>query len=234
MRVTVHGRCIGVWEPALLSRFCLSPLPVLSRSFLNPLPLLSVRQERRRKNSQSFAPEPERLVIMTMSKKELDAFRRTIVSGPYKSPLFWWLVEQYGELTADGASSRQNWSRHCETMARDGVVDARGKPPNVEAARKAWQVVRKEVAAGRVRRPVESEPPPPRKPSVEPHRSRQRENWQPPVTRAEKPVSARPAPPVPTQQGDEHLSERVRAQLAAVDDQLAYLDRHIIRPKQRT
>ena len=47
-------------------------------------------------------------------------------------------------------------------------------------------------------------------------------------------ASPPPAAPVPAQQGDEHLSERVRAQLAAVDEQFAYLDRHIIRPKQRT
>jgi hypothetical protein len=118
---------------------------------------------------------------MPMSKKELDAFRRTIARGPYKSPLFWWLVEQYDELTAEHAASRQDWKRHCATMARDGVVDAKGNPPNPEAARKAWQVARKEVAAGRAKRP----PPPQPKPAA---RSRQRGDWSPPVTAGEAPA----------------------------------------------
>jgi hypothetical protein len=163
-------------------------LPLLSRSSPASLPLLS------RFSPGSLPPRPgeatkdlsvvrtrtRQICFMPMNKKELDAFRRTIFSGPYKSPLFWWLVERYDELIADGASNRQNWKRHCETMARDGVVDAKGKPPNAEAARKAWQVVRKEVAAGRVKWPFTREPPP-RETAVAPHRSRRSSDWQPDI-----------------------------------------------------
>ena len=182
-------------------------LPEVSRRSPGGLPEVSRRSPARTicvspKKLNRFAPNRVTLLVMPMSKKELDAFRQAITRGPDRSPLFWWLVEQHDELTADGAAGRQDWKRHCATMARDGVVDAKGKPPNIEAARKAWQIVRKEVATGRAKRPATSESPPTA-------RSRQQGNCSPPITAAR--ASAQLQPPVPTIRGydlDEELPPR--------------------------
>jgi hypothetical protein len=157
-------------------------LPLVSRCTPGSLPLVSrFDGQTHQKKNRPLAPEAGTVARMPMSKKELDAFRRTIVRGPYKSPLFWWLVEQYDELTTEDAASRQDWRRHCATMARDGVVDAKGKPPNPDAARKAWQVVRREVAAGRAKRPLSE--------TNLGARSRSRADWSPPMVRAASPTA---------------------------------------------
>jgi hypothetical protein len=121
-------------------------LPEVSRRSPEALPL------RGQEKNIAVRAGRKHLLRMPMSKKELHSFRVAIKRGPDRSPLYWWLVEQYHELTGDGSSRRQDWTDHCKRMARLGVVDANGKPPNIEAARKAWQVVRKEVAAERARR----------------------------------------------------------------------------------
>jgi len=178
--VALHHGCNGVWRPLLsfpvASRCLPVGVPVPSRWHPSDTPKKGLRK------TAPFAPAGRIVGRMPMSKKELDSFRRDIARGPYRPPLFWWLLEHYDELTAEHASTRQDWISHCKRMAGQGVVDARGQTPSCETARKAWQKVRKEVAAGRVKRPGDTVPPTPP--------SRQRADWQPPVADADRTIPA--------------------------------------------
>jgi hypothetical protein len=147
------------------------------------------------------------------------------------SRVYRYIRDSYAELVDRkvGRSGGPSWESFAQLLASRGQTNGKGEPLRGDTARKLFRRVSLEIES----RPTHG----PNRPTPA-HRSRPREDWQPPVTRTDKPVG-RPAPPPPpnrppAQGSYDHLPEEVRAQLAAVDEQFAYLDRHIIRPKQRT
>jgi hypothetical protein len=167
---------------------------------------------------------------MTISKRELRAMREEVRQGPDRSSLYWWMVDHHAALLAEGKAGRMPWLKLCKRFIAQGLTDGQGKPPTPLRASGTWREATIEVKAAADR--AAASPPVPSLPS------RQRADWQPPVARILPPSTRRASPPpaanpIPAQEGDEHLPEEVRAKLAAVEGRLAYLDRHIIRPKQK-
>jgi hypothetical protein len=148
-----------------------------------------------------------------------------------RSDVYRFIRKNLATLQADGFGTDKgpSWDELAETINRQRITNQRGE-------RVTWDAVRKVFA--RAVRDAALEPPQ-EEPMRAPHRSRQREDWQPPLARTEQPVGRRATPPpplakAPGQGAYDHLPEDVKAQLTAVDEQFAYLDRHIIRPKQRS
>jgi hypothetical protein len=154
--------------------------------------------------------------------------REEVRQGPDRSSLYWWMVDHHAALLAEGKAGRMPWLKLCKRFIALGLTDGSGKPPSPARACKTWREACIEVMAAADRAAPARLPPP----------SRQRADWQPPMARIPPPSTRHASPPpaanpIPAQEGDEHLPEEVRAKLAAVEGQLAYLDRHIIRPKQK-
>jgi hypothetical protein len=168
-----------------------------------------------------------------MTKEEHERARATMKARAYprNSHLYRWLREHHRMVGEAFKATGAGWDGLLAVVLDAGVVGRQGAPPNKWSVRKVWLRVRADIAAEVADQAATKSAKPPS------DRNRQKGDWQPPITRSDTSVGRRVSPPtapVPAQQGDEHLSERVRAQLAAVDEQFAYLDRHIIRPKQRT
>jgi hypothetical protein len=147
-----------------------------------------------------------------------------------RSDVYRFIRKNLATLQADGFGTDKgpSWDELAETINRQRITNQRGE-------RVTWDAVRK-VFARAVRDAAID--PPSEEPTKAPHRSRQQEDWRPPLIRAEQPAGRRAPPPPPTKAAAsgsyDHLPEDVKAQLTAVDEQFAYLDRHIIRPKQRS
>ncbi len=169
---------------------------------------------------------------MKTTRRHLKAMREKIRQGPDRSPLFVWMVDHHADLLARNRSGRMPWVDLCADFAELGLRDGKGNLPTPKRAGETWRFARAEVAALAKQRESEKGLAPPS------HRSRQRQEWEPPLARTEKPAGRRAPPPPPPKApatgAYDHLPEEVRAQLTAVDEQFAYLDRNIIRPKQRT
>jgi hypothetical protein len=146
-----------------------------------------------------------------------------------RSEVYRFIRKNLAALQADGFGTDKgpSWDELAETINRQRITNQRGELVTWDAVRKVFARAVRDAALE----------PPPQNPAITPHRSRQREDWRPPLTRTEQPVGRRAPPPppkAPTQGAYDHLPEDVKAQLTAVDEQFAYLDRHIIRPKQRS
>jgi hypothetical protein len=148
------------------------------------------------------------------------------------SPVYRYIRESYAELVARkvGRPGGPSWESFAQLLARQGQTNGKGEPLKADTARKLFRRVAQEVEA----RPTPSTGRP-----MANHRSRQRGDWEPPLARTERPAGRRAPPPppppkAPSEGAYDHLPEDVKAQLTAVDEQFAYLDRHIIRPKQRS
>jgi hypothetical protein len=171
---------------------------------------------------------------LPMTKEEHERARATMKAQAYprNSHLYRWLREHHRMVGEAFKATGAGWGGLLAVVLDAGVVGRQGAPPNKWSVRKVWLRVCADITAEVADQGATKSAKPPS------DRSRQKGDWQPPITRRDTSVGRRVSPPtaapVPAQQGDEHLSERVRAQLAAVDEQFAYLDRHIIRPKQRT
>jgi hypothetical protein len=143
-----------------------------------------------------------------------------------RSDVYRFICKNLATLQADGFGTDKgpSWDELAETINRQRITNQRGE-------RVTWDAVRK-VFARAVRDAALD--PPSEEPTKAPHRSRQQEDWQPTLTRAEQPAGRRAPPPPPTKAAAsgsyDHLPEDVKA-LTAVDEQFAYLDRRIIRPK---
>lgn len=147
------------------------------------------------------------------------------------SPVYRYIRDSYAELVGlkVGRKGGPSWKSFAQLLARRGQTNGKGEPLKADTARKLFR---------RVSQEVEARPAPSTGRALPIHRSRQRGDWEPPLTRTEQPVGRRaqlpPPPKAPAQGAYDHLPEDVKAQLTAVDEQFAYLDRHIIRPKQRS
>lgn len=85
-----------------------------------------------------------------------------------RSPLFRWMLTHYdpfAELlqSARLSGSRPNWSRLATTFSQHGFTNADGAPLNKRVVRTTWYRVRK--ARGSLRRPAETVPSSPVKPT---------------------------------------------------------------------
>jgi hypothetical protein len=148
------------------------------------------------------------------------------------SAVYRYIRENYTELTSRGVGTGggPSWESVAQLLTCRGQTNGRGGPLTGEVVRKLFARVSKEIRAKTARAEpfVQGLRPP----------ARQSPNWQPPIRHSHAPPSppANPSPAinqVPSQVGDEHLPTEVRAKLAAVESQFAYLDRHIVRPKQK-
>ncbi len=171
-----------------------------------------------------------------MSKETREQIRAMMKARahPRNGHLYRWLRENRRFVKDAFKTTGAGWEGLLAVVLDAGVMGRHGTTrPNRKSVRRVWLRVCADIAA-EVASQAATKSAKPRR-----DRSRQKGDWQPPVTRAEQPVPRRvPPPPSPTQPpaqgGYDHLPEEVRAQLTAVDEQFAYLDRHIIRPKQRT
>jgi hypothetical protein len=167
--------------------------------------------------------------IKTISASELRHLKdRAFVR---RSDVYRYLAKNYQRLVRQkvGTTDGPSWDETAAVMSRRGYLGARGCPLNGNAVRRVFRRVEEDIR----RREAEGA-----RQRAKSHRSRQREDWEPPLARTERPAGRRappPPPPKPPSEGAyDHLPEDVKAQLTAVDEQFAYLDRHIIRPKQRS
>jgi phytoene dehydrogenase-like protein len=153
-----------------------------------------------------------------------------------RGDVYRWLKKNKRRVRAAFESTGAGWDGVVAALAEDKILGRDGKAPNRKSVPRVWARVCADEAAAAAKSSADV--------VAERHRSRQRGDWQPPVAQAERPASPRAPPPAPFQPPPppgsspsgpyDHLPERVRAQLIAVDEQFAYLDRHIIRPKQRS
>jgi hypothetical protein len=118
---------------------------------------------------------------MKASRRVLKAMREEVRQGPYRSTLYWWMVDNHSDLVEEGPNGRMPWIKLCKRFANLGLTDGAGKPPTQTRAAKTWleacaavrDAAARELATAQLPRP----PPP----------SRQRADWQPPVTTAPPP-----------------------------------------------
>jgi hypothetical protein len=148
-----------------------------------------------------------------------------------RSDVYRYFEKNYQRLIQQKVGTRDgpSWDETAAVMSRRGYLGARGSTLNGNAVRRVFRRVEEDMR----RREAEGA-----SQRAKSHRSRQREDWEPPLARTERPAGQRaqlpPPPRAPAQGAYDHLPEDVKAQLTAVDEQFAYLDRHIIRPKQRS
>lgn len=155
--------------------------------------------------------------------------QQEVQQGPYRSTLFCWMVDHHAELLALGNGGRMPWLMLCKRFVKRGLTDGVGKVPTPIRASRTWREACIEVQA-RLDRKAAAEV----AHGLSSHRRRQAD-WQPPLAQsahgetAQKPTRSGPKATTPpaasTQQGSAH----VEAQLAALDRQFAYIDRHIVR-----
>ncbi len=175
-----------------------------------------------------FAPPPESLACMKTSKRELRAMQQEVQHGPYRSTLYCWMVDHHAELLAQGSGGRMAWLKLCKRFVKLGLTDGMGKVPTPLRASRTWREACIEVQARLDRQAAAAAARAP------PSHGRHRPDWQPqtaaaqpqPVVRGvSAPQTRNPVtPPANTQLGSAH----VEAQLAALDRQFAYIDRHIV------
>ena len=111
---------------------------------------------------------------MARRSKDSKAILRTLERSDQRSPLFWWMVEHFDEITARSQRGRISWASFCAEVSRQGLTDRDGQPPADATARKTWERVR--AAVQQVRAEEEAKPPP-RPGSIYP--SRISKDWKP-------------------------------------------------------
>lgn len=83
---------------------------------------------------------------MGTNKRGLRAILREIEHGPERSTLFWYMLDNYEDLSRSAARTRIRWVPLSERFAALGLLDGQGKAPTAENARLTWWNVRREVA----------------------------------------------------------------------------------------
>jgi hypothetical protein len=124
-----------------------------------------------------------------MGKKIRKSERKRLRNRSHRgrSDVYRFIRENLSDLQADGFGTDKgpSWDDLAETINRQKITNQRGE-------RVTWDAVRKVFA--RAVRDAALEPPPP-EPAAPQHRSRQRSDWQPPVSAAPRPLPAhRPHP----------------------------------------
>lgn len=83
---------------------------------------------------------------MAIPTKEILAAIEREHPASSRSPLSRWMRRHHDDLVAR-IGERPDWSVLAQVFAESGLTDRSGKPASPETARKAWQRVRKEIAA---------------------------------------------------------------------------------------
>jgi len=105
---------------------------------------------------------------MRTNKRGLRAILREIEHGPERSTLFWYMLDNYEDLSRSAARTRIRWVPLSERFAALGLLDGQGKTPTAENARLTWWNVRQEVAKRQAEHRQETQPamPPSRLPAT--------------------------------------------------------------------
>ncbi len=124
-----------------------------------------------------------------------DAVLKTLVQGPERSPLFWWMYNHHAALERTWAGQRVNWVHFCKRTAVAGITDQTGKPPTQTTAAKTWERVRQQKAREQVVHDKRQ-----RARNREPERGVHADRPPPTVTTPARqpPVPYYPPPPLPT------------------------------------
>ena len=194
--------------------------PRVDRSSTGSRPLALTK-----KISWPFAPADGSLAGMETQQPTINSILRKIREAEQTS-LYKWMATNHAKMVAAAARGRVAcWTDLLRDFEALGLLDGHGKTPSVQSARKTWARVKADAEkvrqeAKRVGRSASS--------------SRHRADWQPPLSPSPRGEAVRqPIPPRPkaaasptadTQPGSAH----VEAQLAALDRQFAYIDRHIV------
>jgi len=166
---------------------------------------------------------------MSTSKRGLQAILRDIEHSPERSTLFWYMLDNYEDLSRSALGKRIRWAPLSERFAALGLLNGQGKAPTAENARLTWWNVRQEVAKRQAQDQHRAEP------TIQP--SRLPATWKPtPVEPTLARAISRPALSTNTDSAPAapiELSEAARATLAALDRQLDWRDRYVIPPKRK-
>lgn len=92
-----------------------------------------------------FAPRACIIYGMSKSKRALGAILASIRQGPERSPLFWWMLDNYQDLAKAAEGTRIRWEPLRARFAELGLLDGAGKTPSAENARQTWLSVRQVV-----------------------------------------------------------------------------------------
>ena len=127
---------------------------------------------------------------MSKSKRALSAILASIRQGPERSPLFWWMLDNYEDLAKAADGTRIRWEPLRARFADLGLLDGAGKTPSAQNARQTWLSVRQLVESreAAARQKASGRQPPSRMPAT----------WRP--QEATAPPASRPfAPSSPNQ-----------------------------------
>lgn len=146
------------------------------------------------------------------------------------SPAYRWLREHHARLAPVFASLDPPLGEIAAEMASGGLTGGRGKPLTAKAVMRIWRRVCRDLEADAAARECVPErvqpsrlPPTWRPTSIDPPRGSVAPRAAPAVSRA---------PPAAASAGDE-ADERVRAQLASLQEQFDYVDRYVRPPKRK-
>lgn len=83
---------------------------------------------------------------MPTGKNDRENLRDDISRSQERSPLFWFLLENYEWINEQANGRRLPWKKLCVRFEEMGVTNRVGNFPEPRAAKLTWQRVRKEVA----------------------------------------------------------------------------------------
>lgn len=169
---------------------------------------------------------------MSKSKRALGAILKSIRQGPERSPLFWWMLDNYENLAKAAEGTRIRWEPLRARFAELGLLDGAGKTPSAQNARQTWlsvrQLVESREAAARQRGTAGLQP------------SRLPATWRPPVAQHARPVvqpryppPGTPSPASTPPAAAPELNDKAQAMLDSLDRQLAHRDRFINPPRRK-
>ena len=158
---------------------------------------------------------------MTRKQNDLEAVLRVLSRDPRRSPLFLWMREHHDDLAKAAKGQPIDWVPLCARFAEAGLTDGFGAPPSIEAARRTWRNVKKDVARRRAylaltQSQAEPKRAPPAKSSAE---------MRPRVITAGKPAPDPPSRPTPTVGGTAEAGPEGALSDDAVQEKLAAVKR---------
>ncbi len=195
--------------------------------------VFEARQKTDGRPNSSLAVRATRDESRPMSKKKPMRMAAVLRAkgGPRRSALFRWLLAHYDELSPLLNRKHAPWTDAAAEMATEGIMGANGQPPTPNAPRQVWLRVARDVDQARAEEAA-------RAPKNPVHRSRSDAQWQPPISAPpRRPAAVRQPSPnataeTPPQGERPKMNADVKAKLAAVRRQFAWMDRHIVEPTE--
>lgn len=163
---------------------------------------------------------------MSTSKTGLEAILGELRQGPERSPLFWWMLDNFRELSQAAQDTRIRWEPLRVRFQELGLLDGAGKTPTAENARQTWWRVRRVVESRESAKQLASRAP------VQP--SRLPVTSRPPVVEPPRPVEQPRHPPADrSKEPAVELNDAARETLASLRQQLEHSDRFLFMPKRK-